>query len=90
LAAGEEANLVFLTSKEEACSYNEAAEIVTKMMINKCKEMELAATELREYCKIQELTPSQNAAIEHYISCCNHGVSGAHTFYSRSSRYKNT
>jgi hypothetical protein len=57
LAAGEEANLVFLTSKEEACSYNEAAEIVTKMMINKCKEMELAATELREYCKIQEAEP---------------------------------
>jgi hypothetical protein len=42
LAAGEVANLVFLTSKEDGCSYNEAAEIVTQMVINKCKEMQLA------------------------------------------------
>jgi hypothetical protein len=49
LVAGEVANLVFLISKEEGCSYNKAAKIVTQMMVDKCKEMQLAAIELKEY-----------------------------------------
>jgi hypothetical protein len=90
LAAGEVANSVFLTSKEEGCSYNEAAEIVTEMVINKSKEMQLEIIELRKNCKIQELPTPQKAAIEHYISCCKHGVSGSHKFYSHSSRFRHS
>jgi hypothetical protein len=37
--AGEVANLEFLINKEEGCSYNKAIEIVTKMLVDKCKEM---------------------------------------------------
>jgi hypothetical protein len=88
LVAGEVANLVFLISKEEGCSYNEAAKIVTKMMVDKCEEMQLATIELKEYCKIHKLTTSQKAAIEHYISCCNHWVSGSHMFHSQSCRFQ--
>jgi len=84
LVAGEVTNLVFLISKEEGCSYNKAAKIMTQMMVDKCKEIQLAAIELKEYCKIHELTTTQKAAIEHYISCCNHWVSGSHTFHSQS------
>jgi hypothetical protein len=86
LVAGEMANLVFLISKEEGCSYNKAAKIVTEMMVDKCKEMQLAAIELKEYCKIHELTTTQKTAIEHYISGCNHWVSASHMFHSQSSR----
>jgi hypothetical protein len=87
LVAGEMANLVFLISKEEACSYNKAGEIATEMVVDKCKEMQVAAIELKEYCKIHELTTTHKAAIEKYISCCNHWVSGSHTFHSHSSRF---
>jgi hypothetical protein len=85
LVAGEMANLVFLINKEKGYSYNKAAEIVTKMVVDKCKEMQLAAMELKEYCKIHELTTMQKAAIEHYISCCNQWISATHTFHSQSS-----
>ncbi|CAM6019569.1 unnamed protein product [Sphagnum balticum] len=88
LVAGEMANLVFLISKEEGCSYNKAAEIVTEMMVDKCNKMQLAAIELREYCKIHELSTTHKAAIEQYISCCNHWFSGSHTFHSQSSRFQ--
>jgi hypothetical protein len=88
LVAGEVTNLVFLISKEERCSYNKAAKIVTQMMVDACKEMQLAAIELKEYCKIHELTTTQKAAIEHYISCCNHWVSGSHMFHSQSRRFQ--
>jgi hypothetical protein len=88
LVAGEMANLVFLISKEKGCSYNKAAEIVTEMVVDKCKEMQLATTELEEYCKIHELTTTQKAAIEYYISCCNHWISATHTFHSQSSRFQ--
>ncbi|CAK9863627.1 unnamed protein product [Sphagnum jensenii] len=88
VVAGEMANLVFLISKEEGCSYNKAAKIVTEMMVDKCKEMQHATIELKEYCKIHELTTTQKAAIECYISCCNHWVSGSHTFHSQSSRFQ--
>jgi hypothetical protein len=88
LVAGEMANLVFLISKEEGCSYNKAAKIVTQMMVDKCKEMQLAAIDLKEYCKIHELTTMQKAAIEHYIACCNHWVSASHTFHSQSPRFQ--
>ncbi|KAH9570331.1 hypothetical protein CY35_02G034500 [Sphagnum magellanicum] len=88
LVAGEVTNLVFLISKEEGCSYNKAAKIVTQMMVDACKEMQLAAIELKEYCKIHELTTMQKAAIEHYISCCNHWVSGSHMFHSQSRRFQ--
>ncbi|KAH8934821.1 hypothetical protein BDL97_18G104500 [Sphagnum fallax] len=88
LVAGEVANLVFLISKEEGCSYNKAAEIVTQMLVDKCKEMQLAALELKEYCKIHEATTTQMVAIDHYISCCNHWVSGSHVFHSQSARFQ--
>jgi hypothetical protein len=88
LVAGEVTNLVFLISKEEGCSYNKAAKIMTQMMVDKCKEIQLAAIELKEYCKIHELTTTQKAAIEHYISCCNHWVSGSHMFHSQSRRFQ--
>ncbi|KAH8944634.1 hypothetical protein BDL97_13G122200 [Sphagnum fallax] len=88
LVAGEMANLVFLISKTEECSYNKAAEIVTEMMVDKCKEMQLAAIDLKEYCKIHELTTTQQAAIEHYISVCNHWVSASHMFHSQSPRFQ--
>jgi hypothetical protein len=81
-------NLVFLISKEEGCSYNKAAEIVTEMVVDKCNEMQLAAIELEEYCKIHKLTTTHKVAIEQYISCCNHWVSGSHTFHSRSPRFQ--
>ncbi len=45
-------NLVFLISKEEKCSYNKVAEIVTEMVVDKCKEMQLVAIELKEYYEI--------------------------------------
>jgi hypothetical protein len=86
--AGEMANLVFLINKEKGCSYNKVAEIVTKMVVDKCKEMQLATTELKEYCKILELTTMQKAAIEHYISCCNCWISATHMFHSQSSHSK--
>jgi hypothetical protein len=88
LVAGEMANLVFLISKEEGCSYNKAAEIVTEMVVDKCNKMQLATIELKEYCKIHELSTTHKAAIEQYISCCNHWVSGSHTFHSQSSRFQ--
>jgi uncharacterized protein YutE (UPF0331/DUF86 family) len=88
LVAGEMANLVFLISKTEECSYNKAAEIVTEMMVDKCKEMQLAAIDLKEYGKIHELTTTQQAAIEHYISVCNHWVSASHMFHSQSPRFQ--
>jgi hypothetical protein len=69
--AREVANLVFLISKEEACSYNKAIEIVTQMLVDKCKETQLATLELKEYCKIHEATTTQMVSIDHYISCCN-------------------
>jgi hypothetical protein len=80
LVAGEMANLMFLISKEEECSYNKAAKIVTQMMVDKCKEMQLAAIDLKEYCKIHELPTAQKVAIEHYIACCNQWVSPSHAF----------
>jgi hypothetical protein len=86
--AGEVANLVFLISKEKGCSYNKAAEIVTEMVVDKCKEMQVVATELKEYCKIHELTIAHKVAIEHYISCCNNWVSGSHVYHSHSSRFE--
>ncbi len=86
--AGEVANLVFLISKEEGCSYNKAAEIVTQMLVDKCKEMQLAALELKEYCRIHEATTTQMVAIDHYISCCNNWVSGSHVFHSHSARFQ--
>jgi hypothetical protein len=88
LVAGKMTNLVFLISKEKGCSYNKAAEIVTEVEVDKCKEMQLAATELKEYCKIHELTTTQKAAIEHYISCCNHWISATHMFHSQSFRFQ--
>jgi hypothetical protein len=88
LVAREMANLVFLISKEERCSYNKAAKIVIEMMVDKCKEMQLAAIELKEYCKIHELPTTQKIAIEHYISCCNNWVSPSHMFHSQSSRFQ--
>ncbi len=85
---GEVANLVFLISKEEGCSYNKAAEIVNEMVVDKCKEMQVATIKLKEYCKIHELTIAHKVAIEHYISCCNNWVSSAHVYHSHSSRFK--
>jgi hypothetical protein len=46
---GKVANLVFLISKEEGCSCNKAVEIVTQMLVDKCKEMQLATLEFKEY-----------------------------------------
>ncbi len=86
--AGEVANLVFLISKEKGCSYNKAAEIVIQMLVYKCKEMQLAALELKEYCKIHEATTAQMVAIDHYTSCCNHWVSGSHVFHSQNARFR--
>ncbi len=88
LVAREMANLVFLISKEERCFYNKVAKIVTKMMVDKCKEMQLVTMELKEYCKIHELTTTQKATIEHYISSCNHWVSESHTFNSQSCQFQ--
>ncbi len=88
LVAGEVANLVSLISKEEGCSYNKAAKIVTQMMVDNCKEMQLAAIDLNEYCKIHELPTAQKVAIEHYIACCNQWVSASHTFHSQSPRFQ--
>ncbi len=82
------ANLVFLVSKEEGCSFNKAAEIVTEMTMDKCKEMQLAAIELKEYGKIHGFTTMEEVAIEEYISCCNHWISGTHMFHSQSSRFQ--
>jgi len=48
---GEMANLVFLIGKEKGCSYNEAAQIVAQMLMDKFKEMQVASMELKEYCK---------------------------------------
>jgi hypothetical protein len=87
LVAGEMANLVFLISKKEGCSYNKTAEIVIKMVVDKCNKMQLAAIELKEYCKIHEITTNK-VAIEKYISCCNHWVSGSHTFHSDTSWFQ--
>jgi len=67
---GEVANLVFLISKEEGCSYNKATKIVTQILVDKCKEMQLVALELKEYCKIHEATTTQMVVVDHYISCC--------------------
>jgi hypothetical protein len=88
LVAGEMANLVFLINKEKGCSYNKAAEIVAEMVVDKCEEMQVATRGLKEYCKIHELTTTQKAAVEHYISCCNHWISATQTFHSQSSRFQ--
>ncbi|CAM6038488.1 unnamed protein product [Sphagnum compactum] len=88
LAGEEMANLVFLVSKEEGCSYNKAAEIVTEMVMDKCKEMQLAAIELKEYGKTHDFTTMEEDAIEYYISCCNNWISGTHKFHSQSSRFQ--
>jgi hypothetical protein len=86
--AGEVANLVFLISKEKGCSYNKAAEMVIQMLVDKCKEMQLAALDLKEYCKIHEATTAQMVAIDHYISCYIYWVSGSHVFHSHSARFQ--
>jgi len=86
--AGELANLMFLINKEEGCSYNKAAEIVIQMLVDKCNEMQLAALELKEYCKIHEATTTQMVAIDHYISYCNYWVSGSHVFHSQSACFQ--
>ncbi len=86
--AREVTNLVFLISKEKGCSYNKAAKIVTQMFVDKCEEIQLAALELKEYCKIREATTTQMVAIDHYISCCNYWVSGSHVFHSHIARFQ--
>ncbi len=86
--AGEVANLVFLIGKENGCSYNEAAQIVAQMFMDKFKEMQFASMELKEYCKNHQATTLQMVAIDHYISCCNNFVSAAHLCYSQSARYQ--
>lgn len=53
---GESTNLVFLLNIEEGCSYNKAGEIVNQMVMDKCKDLELVAKELQEYCKIHQVT----------------------------------
>jgi len=82
------ANLVFLISKEEGCSYNKATKIMTQMCVDKCKEMQLATLEFKEYCKIHEATTTQMVAIDHYISRCNHWVSGSHVFHSQIAHFE--
>jgi hypothetical protein len=86
--AREMANLVFLINKEERCSYNKVTEIVIEMVVDKCKEMQLVAIKLKEYCKIHELKCAHKTTIEHYISCYNHLVNASHTFHSQSSQFQ--
>ncbi len=57
MVVGKVANLVFLISKEEGCSCNKAVEIVTQMLVDKCKEMQLATLELKEYAKSMKQQP---------------------------------
>jgi hypothetical protein len=90
---GEVANLVFLIGKKKGCSYNKVAQIVVRMTMDKFKEIQFASVELMEYCKnhqatICETTMSQMVAIDHYISCCNNFVNGAHLCYSQSVHYQ--
>jgi hypothetical protein len=88
LVEGEVANLVFLISKENGCSYNKAARIVVQMIMDKFKEMQLEFVELKEYCRNHQATTSQMVAIDRYISCCNNFVCSAHACYSQSPRYQ--
>lgn len=85
---GESANLVFLLNREEGCSYNKAGEIVNQMVMDKCKDLELAAEELREYCKTHQITTTQKVAVENYISSCKNWLRGSHTFSAQSSRFE--
>jgi hypothetical protein len=86
--AGEVANLVFLIGKEKGCSYNEAAQIVAQMLMDKFKEIQFASVELKEYYRNHQATTLQMVAIDHYISCCNNFVSAAHVCYSQSACYQ--
>ncbi len=56
--------------------------------MDKCKDLELAAEELREYCKTHQVTTTQKVAIENYISSCKNWFRGAHTFSAQSSRFE--
>jgi hypothetical protein len=85
---GESANLVFLLSREKRCSYNKAGEIVNQMVMDKCKDLELAVEKLQEYCKNHEVTTTQKVAIENYILSCKNWLRGSHTFFAQSSHFK--
>jgi hypothetical protein len=87
---GEVANLVFLISKENGCSYNKAAQIVAQMIMDKFKEIQFASLELKEYCKNHQATSSQMVSIDHYILGCNNFVCLAHACYSPKSSLPNS
>ena len=83
-----EVNLVHLISKREGCSYNRAAEIVNGMVVDRCKDVSLAAAELRQGAESTETScfpDSENT--EKYILFCTNFISATHDFHQRSSRF---
>ncbi len=69
-------------------SYNKAREIVNQMSMDECKDLELVAKKLREYCKNHQVTTMQKVAIENYISSCKNWLHGSHTFSAQDSHFE--
>jgi len=89
LANGETHNLVIMLSKEKQISYNEAAELVNQMVLDKVEEVHSAITDLRVLTQSnKEITVAQRAAIEQYIVCCTSFISSTHEFHTQSSRFQ--
>ncbi|KAH9542884.1 hypothetical protein CY35_13G031600 [Sphagnum magellanicum] len=87
--SGELYNLVIILAKEEGTSYNETAELVNQMIIDKLDEVQSAIIELRALSQNNnDITPSQIAAIEQYIIGCTSLISATHEYHSKSARFQ--
>ncbi len=87
--SGELYNLVIILAKEEGTSFNETAELVNQMLIDKLDEIQSAIIELRALSQNNnDITPSQIAAIEQYIIGCTSLISATHEYHSKSARFQ--
>jgi hypothetical protein len=82
-------NLVMILAKEKGTSYNEAAELVNQMLIDKLDEVQSAIIELRALPENNnDITPSQIAAIEQYIIGCTGFITSTHEYHAESRRFQ--
>jgi hypothetical protein len=69
-------------------SYNKAAKLVNKMVLDKLEEVHHAITDLRVLSQSNnEITISQKIAIEQYILGCTSFISSTHEFHTQSPRF---
>lgn len=86
---GEMYNLVMILAREKGTSYNETAEIVNQMLIDKLDEVQSAIIELRALPENNnDITPSQIAAIEQYIIGCTGFITSTHEYHAESRRFQ--